>query len=61
MTANESTAQDQVGLQFSVYPLRQAHLHAAIEAAVPTTRDKSVHDDSPEALLGRSQLSSPGD
>ena len=34
MTAGETTAQDQVGLQSSVYPVRQAHLHAAIEAGV---------------------------
>ena len=34
MSSLASKAQDQVGLQFSVYPLRQAHLHAAIEAAV---------------------------
>jgi uncharacterized protein YqgV (UPF0045/DUF77 family) len=34
MSAAESVVESQVGLQFSVYPLRQQHLHAAIEAAV---------------------------
>ena len=34
MSANHSEIERQVGLQFSVYPLRQEHLHAAIEAAV---------------------------
>jgi len=61
MSGRGSVGASQVGLQFSVYPLRQEHLHPTIEAAVPTTRDNSVHDDSSEALLGRSQLSSPGD
>jgi uncharacterized protein YqgV (UPF0045/DUF77 family) len=34
MSANHSEGERQVGLQFSVYPLRQEHLHGAIEAAV---------------------------
>jgi hypothetical protein len=34
MNAGESAGEHQVGLQFSVYPLRQEHLHGAIEAAV---------------------------
>jgi uncharacterized protein YqgV (UPF0045/DUF77 family) len=34
MSADVSSSERQVGLQFSVYPLRQEHLHAAIEAAV---------------------------
>jgi len=42
MSTSESTAQDQVGLQFSVYPLRQAHLHAAVEAAVQAAAKAGV-------------------
>jgi uncharacterized protein YqgV (UPF0045/DUF77 family) len=34
MIADEPASESQVGLQFSVYPLRQDHLHGAIEAAV---------------------------
>ncbi len=34
MNADVSAGESGVGLQFSVYPLRQEHLHAAIEAAV---------------------------
>jgi uncharacterized protein YqgV (UPF0045/DUF77 family) len=34
MSADVSSSESQVGLQFSVYPLRQEHLHGAIEAAV---------------------------
>jgi len=34
MSANESAGESQVGLQFSVYPLRQEQLQPAIEAAV---------------------------
>jgi uncharacterized protein YqgV (UPF0045/DUF77 family) len=37
MSANEAASNDELGLQFSVYPLRQEHLHAAIEAAVRAT------------------------
>jgi uncharacterized protein YqgV (UPF0045/DUF77 family) len=131
MSGRGSVGASQVGLQFSVYPLRQEHLHPAIEAAVqaaaregvdvtvgrlstfapgeedsvfaavraafdaarsfgpavmvvtlssgppsegtvaeiqgtaadavPAPRDNRVHDDSSEALPGRSQLSSPSD
>src|SRR5450759_3722767 len=56
MTANESTAQDQVGLQFSVYPLRQAHLHAAIEAAVQAAAKAGVN-----VTVGRLSTFAPGD
>jgi hypothetical protein len=34
MTTHEPTPQDSIGLQFSVYPLRQTHLRPAVEAAV---------------------------
>jgi uncharacterized protein YqgV (UPF0045/DUF77 family) len=34
MNTDEVANERQVGLQFSVYPLRQEHLHGAIEAAV---------------------------
>ena len=34
--------ENQLGLQFSVYPLRQSHLHAAIEAAVQAAADAGV-------------------
>jgi uncharacterized protein YqgV (UPF0045/DUF77 family) len=44
MSAIEPPDEAQLGLQFSVYPLRQEHLHAAIEAAVraATTADLEV-------------------
>ena len=56
MTANEPAAQDQVGLQFSVYPLRQAHLHAAIEAAVQAAAAAGV-----DVTVGRLSTFAPGD
>ena len=56
MSASEPTAQDQVGLQFSVYPLRQAHLHAAIEAAVRATAKAGV-----DVTVGRLSTFAPGD
>ncbi len=34
MNAEMPPATDQIGLQFSVYPLRQEHLHGAITAAL---------------------------
>jgi uncharacterized protein YqgV (UPF0045/DUF77 family) len=56
MTANEPATQDQVGLQFSVYPLRQAHLHAAIEAAVHAAAKAGVN-----VTVGRLSTFAPGD
>jgi len=56
MTASEPTAQDQVGLQFSVYPLRQAHLHAAIEAAVQAAATARL-----DVTVGRLSTFAPGD
>ena len=43
MSASQTTAEDQVGLQFSVYPLRQARLHAAIEAAVQAAAEAGLN------------------
>jgi len=56
MSASESPAQDQVGLQFSVYPLRQAHLHAAIEAAVQAAAKAGL-----DVTVGRLSTFAPGD
>jgi uncharacterized protein YqgV (UPF0045/DUF77 family) len=56
MTAAETTTQDQVGLQFSVYPLRQAHLHTAIEAAVQAAAKAGV-----DVTVGRLSTFAPGD
>ena len=56
MSTSESTAQDQVGLQFSVYPLRQAHLHAAVEAAVQAAAKAGV-----DVTVGRLSTFAPGD
>jgi uncharacterized protein YqgV (UPF0045/DUF77 family) len=56
MTASEATVKDQVGLQFSVYPLRQAHLHAAIEAAVQAAAKEGV-----DVTVGRLSTFAPGD
>ena len=55
MTTNEPVAPDQVGLQFSVYPLRQAHLHAAIEAAVQAAAKAGVN-----VTVGRLSSFAPG-
>ncbi len=38
----ETTEQAQVGLQFSLYPLRQAHVRPAIEAAVLAAAGEGV-------------------
>jgi len=56
MSAGETTAQDQVGLQFSIYPLRQAHLHAAIEAAVQAAAKAGLN-----VTVGRLSTYAPGD
>jgi uncharacterized protein YqgV (UPF0045/DUF77 family) len=54
MTANKPA--DRVGLQFSVYPLRQTHLRAAIEAAVQAAAKAGV-----EVTVGRLSTFAPGD
>jgi len=56
MSSLSSKAQDHVGLQFSVYPLRQAHLHAAIEAAVQAAGKASV-----DVTVGRLSTFAQGD
>jgi len=56
MSSLSSEAQDQVGLQFSVYPLRQAHLHAAIEAAVQAAATAGL-----DVMVGRLSTFAPGD
>lgn len=56
MSDSQPGAQDQVGLQFSVYPLRQAHLSAAIQAAVKAAVDAGVH-----VRVGRLSTFAPGD
>ena len=56
MTTNEPSAQDRVGVQFSVYPLRQEHLHPAIEAAVKAAAAEGV-----EVTVGRLSTFAPGD
>ena len=56
MSVRESASESQVGLQFSVYPLRQEHLHAAIEAAVKAAAAEGV-----EITVGRLSTFAPGD
>ena len=56
MTTNEPSAQDRVGVQFSVYPLRQEHLHPAIEAAVKAAACEGL-----EVTVGRLSIFAPGD
>ena len=56
MTAHEPAGDAQVGLQFSLYPLRQEHLHPAIEAAVKAAADEGV-----DVTVGRLSTFAPGD
>jgi uncharacterized protein YqgV (UPF0045/DUF77 family) len=56
MTAAETTAQGKVGLQFSVYPLRQEHLHPAIEAAAQAAAREGV-----DVTVGRLSTFAPGE
>jgi len=42
VSARDSAGESQVGLQFSVYPLRQEHLHPAIQAAVQAAAKQGV-------------------
>jgi uncharacterized protein YqgV (UPF0045/DUF77 family) len=56
MSARESPAESRVGLQFSVYPLRQEHLHPAIEAAVQGAAREGV-----DVTVGRLSTFAPGD
>ena len=56
MSVRESASESQVGLQFSVYPLRQEHLHPAIEAAVQAAAKQGV-----EVTVGRLSTFAPGE
>lgn len=55
MTAHEPAAQNQVGLQFSIYPLRQAHLRTAIKAAVQAAAQEGA-----DVTVGRTSRFAPG-
>ena len=55
MTEPHETA-GQVGLQFSVYPLRQPHLRPAIQAAVAAANGAGL-----QASMGRLSTFAPGD
>ena len=56
MNARASADESQVGLQFSLYPLRQEHLHPAIEAAVKAAACEGL-----EVTVGRLSTFAPGD
>jgi uncharacterized protein YqgV (UPF0045/DUF77 family) len=56
MSPDESVGESQVGLQFSVYPLRQEHLHPAIEAAVQAAAQEGV-----DVTVGRLSTFAPGE
>jgi uncharacterized protein YqgV (UPF0045/DUF77 family) len=56
VSARDSAGESQVGLQFSVYPLRQEHLHPAIKAAVQAAAQEGV-----EVTVGRLSTFAPGD
>jgi len=56
MSGRGSVGASQVGLQFSVYPLRQEHLHPAIEAAVQAAAREGV-----DVTVGRLSTFAPGE
>ena len=56
MSDVERATSEQVGLQFSLYPLRQEHLHPAIEAAVQAAAGAGV-----DVTVGRLSSFAPGD
>jgi uncharacterized protein YqgV (UPF0045/DUF77 family) len=56
MSAPESASESPVGLQFSVYPLSQEHLHPAIEAAVQAAAREGV-----DVTVGRLSTFASGD
>jgi uncharacterized protein YqgV (UPF0045/DUF77 family) len=56
MNAQASGEESQVGLQFSLYPLRQQHVRPAIEAAVKAAADEGV-----DVTVGRLSTFAPGD
>jgi len=55
VTASEAHAEGQVGLQFSVYPLRQERLRPAVEAAVQAAAEEGV-----TVTVGRLSTFAPG-
>ena len=55
MSGREPESEGEVGLQFSVYPLRQEHLHPAIEAAVQAAAREGV-----DVAVGPPQHLRPG-
>ncbi len=56
MPEAEGTEAAQIGLQFSVYPLRQPHLHEAIQAAVLAAANAGV-----DITVGQLSSFAPGD
>jgi uncharacterized protein YqgV (UPF0045/DUF77 family) len=56
MSANQSASEAHLGLQFSIYPLRQEHLHATIEAAVRAAAAAGL-----EVTVGRLSSFATGD
>ena len=56
MTAREPSSDAQVGLQFSLYPLRQEHVRPAIGAAVKAAAAEGV-----DVTVGRLSTFAPGD
>ena len=56
MNPGASADEGQVGLQFSIYPLRQEHLHPAIEAAVRAAAREGV-----DVTVGHLSSFAPGD
>lgn len=54
--AETHTDEDQVGLQFSVYPLRQPHLRPAVQAAVAAAGEAGL-----EVSVGRLSTFAPGE
>jgi uncharacterized protein YqgV (UPF0045/DUF77 family) len=56
MSPDESVGESRVGLQFSVYPLRQEHLQPAIEAAVQAAAQEGV-----DVTVGRLSTFASGD
>ena len=57
MSGRGSVGASQVGLQFSVYPLRQEHLHPTIEAAVQAAARREGVD----VTVGRLSTFAPGE
>jgi hypothetical protein len=55
MTTHEPSSAAQVGLQFSLYPLRQEHVRPAIEAAVKAAAAEGV-----DVTVGRLSSFAPG-